>query len=704
MGIDLALNYNSRLWNKDSSTMTFNYNKGWPAAGWSIGYGRIVKNYNNTASGDGSGVGFNPPGDFLLVQPDGSRVHLAQSYDASTNSYVHDSTDGTFLHLSDNNKLSDTNGTVVQYSNTNNRLLPTSIRTRNGSVITIAYKLKTSSFKYRWAIDYITDTLGRVVQFKYYGVDSGYPADAANGKPQNALAAVTAPDFSSGTRTLVRLEYQDMVLSYNFGSMTVNGPTTSTLLTVVKRIYYPATGRGYLFLDYSTYGMARRISTRKDMTGAGGTITDGTEIAYTKYYYTTIDPFDPYNRHQVGALNDSPQYTKREEWWQNKTDSSGNPDNAPAVYTYSRSTGTNTEIDTVKYPNNLDMVTTTNDNPGSNFKGTVTSIEYKNGSSVLRKTNYFYTLGPDGGVQIAAIDSYDETTQRVRTEYDYGNFGRVTNMYEYGLGTTVLRRTKYDYSSDPNHLSAKLMRLVTQVTVFDVAGNRAAKTIYSYDDYAAKGGMETYGLTSSTFPPGHNNNFDQTKIYRGNVTGVQTYKDAEGGITVPTKYTKYDIFGNAIEADVSCCMMKAFNFSSTNYYSQPDSERQGSTGGPNLTLSFQYDFNTGLGKQTTDSDGLITTVQYDSAWRVSRVNSPSGAFTTTSFDKDANGNDQLSYGEQANYIENGISKQTTNRSWFDGVGRLIRGGSGAGASPANYDTVKIVYDNMGGPLDSRIPM
>jgi len=66
-GVGLALSYNSRLWNKDGSTMTFNYNKGWPAAGWTLGYGRIIKNYDNTATGDGTGVGqFNRPGNGCL--------------------------------------------------------------------------------------------------------------------------------------------------------------------------------------------------------------------------------------------------------------------------------------------------------------------------------------------------------------------------------------------------------------------------------------------------------------------------------------------------------------------------------------------------------------------------------------------------------------------------------------------------------------
>lgn len=97
-----------------------------------------------------------------------------------------------------------------------------------------------------------------MIQFKYYG-DAGYAADPANGKPDDALAAILAPNLNgSGMRTLIQMEYQDITLSYNFGSMTVISPGNNSILTVMKRIYYPQTGRGYLFSDYSSYGMEWR--------------------------------------------------------------------------------------------------------------------------------------------------------------------------------------------------------------------------------------------------------------------------------------------------------------------------------------------------------------------------------------------------------------------------------------------------------------
>ena len=87
---------------------------------------------------------------------------------------------------------------------------------------------------------------------------------------------------------LIRVHYQPITLKYDFGGIAVDAPANNSLIQVVRRVYYPQTGRGFLFLDYSSYGMPRKISSRMGMTGSGGAITDGTEVAYTTYNYTTI--------------------------------------------------------------------------------------------------------------------------------------------------------------------------------------------------------------------------------------------------------------------------------------------------------------------------------------------------------------------------------------------------------------------------------
>jgi hypothetical protein len=89
----------------------------------------------------------------------------------------------------------------------------------------------------------------------------------------------------------------------------------------------------------------------------------------------------------------------------------------------------------------------------------------------------------------------------------------------------MLRTTSYSYSDDPNYINANMLRLVSRVTVTDSTGVILAKSVFDLDNYASKGGMESYGLSPSSpdYPPNHNSNFDQNWIYRGNVTGTTSW-------------------------------------------------------------------------------------------------------------------------------------------------------------------------------------
>lgn len=368
-----------------------------------------------------------------------------------------------------------------------------------------------------------------MTQFHYYGEKDGngqpvpeYAADDANGKPDDALAAVTVPNFGgSGTRTLMKLYYQNVTLTYSF-SLAVDqnfNPASGSTLTVLKRIYYPATGTGYLFPEYSSYGMIRYISVRNNMTGAGGAVTDGTEIAYTKYTFQ-----------ETGTLSDSPQYTTRSEWWQGKTDDNGIPTSAATNYSYARTIDNVllTETDTVTYPNGLQVATVSDNNSSSFSYGKVLNAFYKDGATTLREIDYSYLTPADGGLQVSQVVTIDDISQKAKVAYDYGSYGRVTNVYEYGFksGTwTVKRRSGYQYSDDANFLAGNMVRVVTEVDVYDALddndnGNDVlkAKTVYTYDNYAIKGGMEYYGLTSGSYPPNHDAAFDQNNLPRGKAT------------------------------------------------------------------------------------------------------------------------------------------------------------------------------------------
>src|SRR5262249_17307096 len=137
---------------------------------------RLIANYDGTGNGDLSGNGSgNAPGNYLLIQPDGTRIHLAQHLDFVSNRWSHQANDGSFIVFNPlNGKLRYTDGTLVTFDLVNNRLLPTNIRSNNGDSITIAYKTFVKNnpdpnlnFPFRWAIDYVYDTLGRYVRFNY---------------------------------------------------------------------------------------------------------------------------------------------------------------------------------------------------------------------------------------------------------------------------------------------------------------------------------------------------------------------------------------------------------------------------------------------------------------------------------------------------------------------------------------------------------
>jgi len=682
VGVSLSLNYNSQLWNKDESGVTpamrFNYNKGMIAEGWNIGYGRIIRNYDGSATGDGSSIGLaNAPGSCLLIQGDGTRIHFVQRWDSVGGVWNLES-DGEHTTFNPRNfKLRYNDGTLVRYFVKNNKLLPNEIKTRNGDVISMEYRdYDLVNFPNRFSLDRITDTLGRIIQFYYYGA-AGYPVDPANGKPLAALAAIKTPDLLNGQpREVLRVEYQTLTLEYNFNSnFTIDGPANNSPITVVKRIYYPATGRGYLFLDYSTYGMCRYVSVRKDMTGTGGVITDGTEVAYTKYNFpNAID----------GGLNRAPEFTSRKEWWQ------GHPNGSvPTEYTYSRSHGSS-ETDTVSEV--MPITGTTVDTVTTSENGQVSTVQRKVGATVLGSASYSYdSFNPS---VLTGVFSTNEAGQTAGTTFEYSSsdapYGRVSKMYESDFGFTNIRRTEYQYSNTADHVSVNLTRLVTEVTVFDHQANQIKqKTVIAYDNYS--GGMLSY----ASIPTTHDSTFDTGYTKRGNVTGVETFSSVSPSVST-TRLSKFDIFGNVVEADVSCCQVKTFAFSLTQtWYSQPDTVTNGTVGvTPFLTTAYSYDYYTGLVLQITDPDNGITGYQYDTAWRLLTVSTPTGAQITTTPDQ-TNGNDQLSYVESVIYPEGLSNKTLTKRSWFDGGGRVLRQGAGAGASPTTYDAVATEYDAHG---------
>ncbi|MEW6207562.1 MAG: hypothetical protein AB1631_04295, partial [Acidobacteriota bacterium] len=280
LGASLTLFYNSRVWSRHGSAVTFNATQGWPFAGFSLGFGRLF------TYGSGSNT------KYVWIEPDGTRRYLGTGSDTITATYQ--TSDGSHITFvgkkSTGGSLYFNDGTKVTISVVNNRLLPTLIKDSNGNYISISYKTYNSStFPWRQALNYVTDTLGRQLQFNY--------------DPCANLSSITVPAFGTGTTDIAKFDYQYIGISNSFSGLTVeNRPTL--YVPALRHIYYPTTSTGYK-LDYSAYGMIYNVSMRKDMTydSQSGAISDGTEKAAINFNYPV----------SASSLTDAPAFTQRTE-------------------------------------------------------------------------------------------------------------------------------------------------------------------------------------------------------------------------------------------------------------------------------------------------------------------------------------------------------------------------------------------------------
>jgi len=649
LGAGLILHYNSRVWSRHGSAVTFNATQGWPFAGFSLGFGRIF------TYGSGSNT------KYVWIGPDGTRRYLGTGSDTTGATYeTNDGSHVTFVgSKSAGGALYFNDGTKVTITVTNNRLLPTRIRDSNGNFVAISYKTyNATSFPWRQAIDYVTDTLGRQLQFNY---DS-----CAN------LVSIDVPQFGSGTNTVANFDYEDITISNSFSGLTVeNRPTGS--VPALKHIYFDATETGYKF-DYSVYGMIYNVSMRKNMTynSMTGAIGDGSQRSAVNFNYPTT----------ASSLTDAPAFTQRQETATNSPTS---------TFTYSSSTGTGIKTFTITRPDSSQLLLTRSTSTGTD-EGLLIEAEIKNSSSAtMTKSVLSYTTDGGGSPQVDLVTNFDDASTQTRVNYSYDSYGNVTNIREYGHKISgiwkVRRRTHYIYETDTAYLNKYLRSLVIEHHVYDAKENSSdsddeiiSKTIYTYDDYTAMGGMEDY--SGQQMPPGHESAFDDTETVRGNLTGVEAFTAIQIGKSI-TRLKKYDIFGNVVKEQLGCCNEREYMMEESNGYSAPMTTISG-TGSMTLDTSMVDDFNTGLVEETTDPREHTTTYTYDAALRLDTVTSHTGASRDVNHDDSA-----LTSSLTVNWEEGTTNKSATTSYEYDGWGRAIK------VTSANGGKADTTYDSMG---------
>jgi len=640
LSASLSLYYNSRVWGRRGNYVTFSPAAGFPFAGFSMGFGRILT-YGTSSNTK-----------YVLIDADGTRHYLGAGDGTMLGTYqTTDGTHITYVGAATGGTLYYNNGTKISYGLMNNRLLPLTITDTNGNYTQISYNSSAGS---PLALSEITDTKGRKIQFQY----------DISGK----LISITAPGYGGTsqnpvTRTVVQFDYETRTVSYNFNGLTVeNAPTGS--VQVLKHIYFPTLNTGYLF-TYSDYGMITTVSKRRAMSINGsGVISDGTESASASFNYPTTG---------TTQLSDAPAFTQR-------TESPG------GTYTYSSSTNAlaQTMTFTVARPDSSNLLLTRSTNTSSTANGLLTQSEITKNSISYAKTVTAYTTDAGSNVQVQNAVAYNDAGTPTKVDIDYDQYGNVTNRREYGFQISgawqVRRRTAFTYKTESAYTNIYLRSLALTQQTYDALENTSdgddvliAKQSWTYDDYNATGGMEGYGTAK---PPNWDSSYTTSYTIRGNVTGETVWTDIANNLSI-TKLKKYDKFGNAIQYQASCCTEKAYTYNSTHYWAQAETVTDGDPAGMHLDDTFNFDFNTSLQKWYETPTQGKTTYYYDGANRLTQMTRPDGYSETRT------------YNDATMSVTITRSNLGTTTTTDDGWGRVVS------FVDVNNGQVNTVYDAIG---------
>ncbi len=679
-GIDISLGlaYNSRLWNKAGNQITYDIDRGWPAPGWSLGFGKMLQMGTQGA---------------MLIDADGTRhPYIGTIHDWGYATYFEGhTTDGSLIDYTSLTYTSNQafggqaklpNGSVIYYGTSGTgAAYPTSIIDANGNVITIAYPNNIGP-----RIEAIYDTLGRTLNFYY--------------NSNNLLTAVTAPDLGGGTRTLVRLHYRQLSLNYSFsGSITavVHEPSP----WVVDAIYYPGTSTGYWFGDsdsYSTYGMIAKVSERRNMTYSPPSLTDQGTISSGEAGQVTREEIYNYPLTTASpggsGLTDAPTYTSCTESW---TRDGSNFDSATTSYEILETSSPRTV--TITLPNGTTSKQYSYNSPGNFLDGLVYLDETKNAAgTVLQSSAATWVLGAYDSPRPTQIQATNERSQTTTTQFSYGSlYNQVTDVRNYDYGGGLLRSTRTQYQNSTNYTNLHIFNLPLQTEIY--AGDnvtRVSRTEYLYDGQTLTNTPDVVGHSDAynTYCPGYwASDYDPATDYRGNVTQVTTYADAATPSVPITETRRYDITGNLVTASTSCCQQTSFTFTVDTQYAYSEMQTRGSATDPyaQVNSSATYDFSTGLVLSATDPNGRISQTSYfTETLRPQTVSLPSLAHTDYVYDDTAMSVTETTYLEP-HPTHTTIADQ--NVKLLNGRGQ-VRQEKALGANGV-WDFVDTIYDNMG---------
>jgi RHS repeat-associated protein len=746
--LGLSLSYNSRLWTKSGSEITFDIDKDWPAPGWSFNLGKMI---SMAESGT------------FIIDGDGTRHSFTGTITRTSSKYtfVGETTDGSFIKYRCVTSREPSTGnlygpmglakypdgkTVEYFGNAMNPangtfiMVPIRIFDPNGNYISITY----SAIHQSQRIETIKDSLGRSIIFRY---------DNNNSSLLTAIEAAGIRDQAgnSTSRTLVRLHYKSVFLDYSLFSGLTEQIFNRTI-SVIDAIYVPGTGNGYWFGDadsYSPYGMIRKIVQQR---GMGFSTVSSDPVQSLREQGTVVPGIltseQVYNYPQTAqSLGGPPVYDSMTQSWQ------GIDTTAPET-AYLINNSSNPRSTTITRPDGTQLVRLSynysqlaDSNPTKLLDGRVFQEELKaaNGTVLRRSTTNWETGFRNAPritrMELSELENGQNLMRAIAFDYEEGTYNQVMQVREYGLDNALMRTIKtvytikndwdvgqlwspggtdmprYDYSRD---LSPRFLYLVASVEILSPDNTPASFVQYGYDETQLQnvGGLENQVYPFVCDPNGCSGVIQQEQVFnpylpgygeygvyggkvnvRGNVTSSTRYTDAASRTGPLTDQFTYDITGNLVLETTAGNLRRRYLYNQDTQFGYVASRTLGSNSDATarVTTSSTYDFNTGLNLSTTDANLRTSIAEYDVAtWRPTKTTSASGAYTVYGY-----ADSTLSFTEST-YENNGTlaAKAISRRN---GIGQVRRQERLSAVDPDVWDATETKFDKLGRTSHQSLP-
>ena len=624
LDLGLSLSYNSLVWTKSGSFISFDDDRGFPSPGFRLGFPVIHSIYFNSEVGKNA---------FLLITPNGERVELRQV--GSSNLY--EAADSSHLLLDSSSMiLRTTDGAQLSYAAFGSEFQCTQIKDPNGNFITVTY---TGDGR----INTIVDTLGRTLTFNYHPTDITLTSIAQSwvGQP--------------GPHVWASFTYTNTEVQTGFGiNVTKLGPANGSTVKTLRSVTLNDNSR--FEFDHTTWIQVSKINRYA---------ADGHLLNYRSYNLPA---------HGSTQLDDCPRFSERRDWAEN-FNRGGSPGASGLP------SGSEEEVLTGPWTVPTNASWTLPDGT-TNESGVVVQVTLPDGT--YNKVYFAGTAGTGTGWKRglpSMVETYGKTTpdqpppikQRSRVStwtqddedapfllnprvkethvYDFDGAGQIKNhartrityvLVDFGDGTscrlpqdvfeyqanatTVLRRTRTDYHTPVGaYISARVVGLPSEGRMYEVNPDTEVETLMTQVAFAYD---ESGSVVGTDAPIQHDNTHYGAGfvVGRGNLSSVTRYNVVNGQSTVTR--VKYDTAGSPratidpLEHEVNVGYADAFSDGinrNTLAYATSVTDDDG------FTATTQYNFNHGsiTRSQTPppagNSVGPIKKFTYDSKTRLEKV-------------------------------------------------------------------------------------